>query len=177
MPFLLPESIIPPLDVHEGETTPPPKTVVSHSDPPPAPKKTSRSKKEEIVVTLEEAADSTPRLPEESDHTVPCCPAKSPCETACCPDVSACESACCPAKSPCETPCETPCTENEPVDDEHDSGRVKVTADTEEGPKQEQLSAEELERTKTLKQLRDMCNEMGLSCTGKKGDLARRISA
>ena len=41
----------------------------------------------------------------------------------------------------------------------------------------EAVTAEELERTKTLKQLREMCLERNLSAAGKKGELARRLMA
>lgn len=39
------------------------------------------------------------------------------------------------------------------------------------------LSAQELERTKTLRQLREMCNEKGLPAHGKKSDLVQRLIA
>jgi hypothetical protein len=39
------------------------------------------------------------------------------------------------------------------------------------------VSQAELERTRTLRELRDMCSAQGLPTTGKKSDLARRLVA
>jgi hypothetical protein len=158
MSFILPKSIIPPLYVDED--TPSPKTISKDSETPSAPKKTPRSKKEEVVITLEEAVEGPssccPDAPSSS-----CCPVEGP-SSSCCPDAPS--SSCCPEE----------CSENE-------KGRDDVHVENEETTRSpvktssQEVSAEELERTKTLKQLRDTCNDLGLSAAGKKGELARRI--
>ena len=59
-------------------------------------------------------------------------------------------------------------------DDESNDSSKHMDVQSADSP-DEDLTVEDLERTKTLKQLRDMCTELGLPNNGKKGDLARRI--
>lgn len=69
-------------------------------------------------------------------------------------------------------------------EDGHDSppGEDGPNSDVPPPEKEEEVvvdeqTAEELERTHTLKQLRDMCTERGLPSNGKKGELAKRLVA
>ena len=66
------------------------------------------------------------------------------------------------------------------VVDAKGGGAEEAAADVEAATKEEAAAAvdvEDLERTKTLRQLRDMCSARGLSSTGKKGELVQRLMA
>ena len=64
--------------------------------------------------------------------------------------------------------------EQEPIEDVEEEEKKDESEDGEKEGDDKRTS--ELERTKTLKELREMCASLGLPPTGKKGDLAKRIS-
>lgn len=159
--FSLPQSSIPPLSEEDGSPPHTPPSSKKEYVVPQTPKK-KRTKEKISVVQLDDASES---LREEDDSGD--LPARKEYED---------EEA--DVEMGGDVVVEEATSEkatSEKATSEKTTSEETAEETTEEATTEE-ATAEDLERVKTLKELRDLCTKEGLSTAGKKGDLARRIA-